>query len=285
MRAIIPMICTAALLLTSCATDSIPVSATSSATLPVSGADGEPAGQPTAAPQYVVWQGYQRPSSGGVERADRIQQVPPVGPEEGRPIEPVMRFELRAGDQQTSGGYTANRAEVFSRRAWSDDVPADEWPDPPGSIRWFGFSFYVPEDFATATDDKWLTFTQWKGARGGSPPLALEIKRESLRLGGARTNAGLVPGDGLIGPLVRGAWTRLEIGLSMSSDPAAGWVEVWRDGELVLARTSLATQDIVDGGPDPLYLKQGIYRDSRWRPVHVLYFGPVKIGNTRDRVT
>jgi hypothetical protein len=289
MRATIPVMCTAVLLLTSCAAAPVPVSAVSSAPREASGADDGPAAPTSVAPpgaaQYVVWQGYQRPSSGGTERMDRIQEVPPVGPAEGRPIGQVMRFELRPGDRQTSSGYTANRVEVFSRHAESDLVPAEEWPDPPGSVRWYGFSLFVPEDFATTTDDKWLTLTQWKGANGGSPPLALEVKHESLRLGGERANSGLIPGDGLIGPLRKGSWTRLEIGIALSDDPASGWVEVWRDGALALPRTAVATMDVIRGRPDPIYLKQGIYRDSGWTSTHVLYFGPVKIGTTRERVT
>lgn len=289
MRVIITAMCAAALVLTACAAEPVPTSGTSSATGPLAGAVTGTAGPASAAPptaaQYVIWQGCQRPSAGGAEQADRIEEVPPVGSAEGRPIGQVMRFELRPGDRQTSGGYTANRAEVFSRRAWSDAVPADEWPDPPGSVRWYGFSLFVPEDFATATDNKWLTLTQWKGAEGGSPPVALEVKRDSLRLGGARANSGLIPGDGIIGPLAKGAWTRLEVGLALSPDPASGWVEVWRDGELALPRTSVATMDRIGGRSDPIYLKQGIYRDTRWTATHVLYFGPVKIGTTRDRVT
>jgi hypothetical protein len=115
--------------------------------------------------------------------------------------------------------------------------------------------------------------------------VALEVKRDSLRLGGARANSGLIPADGIIGPLARGSWTRLEVGIALSPDPDSGWVEVWRDGELALPRTHVATMDLIGGRPDPIYLKQGIYRDSRWTTTHVLYFGPVKIGTTRDRVT
>lgn len=246
--------------------------------------------QPARAPvglagEVVVWQSEQRPSVAGVEQADRIQQVAAPGPTAGRPAGPVMRFELRPGDVQDSSGYLSSRSEVYGRHAQPRSTPAEQWSDPVGSVRWYGFSVFVPADFPTATDTKWVTITQWKGLKGGSPPIALEIKRDQLRLGGARTNAGLVPGDGLLGQLSKGAWTELVVGLSLSPDPAAGWVEVWRDDALVLPRTAVATMDRIDGQVDPVYLKQGLYRSSSWTDTHVIYFGPVTVGSRRSDVS
>jgi hypothetical protein len=232
-------------------------------------------------PQTVAWQAAELPSVKGVTQTNRIQQVAAPGPAAGRPATPVSRFELRPGDVYTSGGYAANRVEVYGRTAMPMSTPAAQWPDPVGSVRWYSFSLYVPADFVTATDTTWLTFTQWKGLRGGSPPIALEVKRSGLRLGGARTNAGLIPRDGNLGALSKGTWTRLAVGLRFSPDPRTGWVEVWRDGRQVLPRSAVATMDMINGQPDPTYFKQGIYRDNRWKCTHVLYFGPTIIGSTR----
>ena len=234
--------------------------------------------------QVVTWQAEQRPSVAGVEQADRIQWVPAHDPALGRPRGQVLRFELRPGDVYDSSGYPANRVEVYGRHASSNSAPPEQWPDPVGSVRWYSFQMFVPADFPTATDSTWLTFTQWKGQSGGSPPIALEIKRDGLRLGGARTNAGLIPRGGALGPLEKGAWTHLVVGLSFSPDPQAGWVEVWRDDRLVLPRVAVATMDRIGGQADPMYLKQGIYRDSSWNCTQVLYFGPVTIGDRRTDV-
>jgi hypothetical protein len=234
--------------------------------------------------EVVTWQTEQRPSVGGVVQADRIQQVAAPGPAAGRPAGQVKRFELRPGDLQGSSGYLANRAEVYGRHAQPRTTPAAHWPDPIGSVRWYSFDLYLPADFATATDTKWLTITQWKGLQGGSPPIAVEIKRDQLRLGGARANAGKIPGDGLLGQVNRGTWTHLVVGLYHSPDPAAGWVEVWRDGRQALPRTAVATMDTIGGQPDPIYLKQGLYRSSSWTVPHVLYFSPVTIGARRSDV-
>jgi hypothetical protein len=230
-------------------------------------------------PPPDVWQVEQAPAP------DRIQRAAAPGPTQGRPTGNVLRFELRPGDVFDSSGYLANRVEVYGRAADPMSTPPEQWPDPVGSVRWYGFRMFAPDDFQTATDTRWLTFTQWKGYRGGSPPIALEVKRSGLRLGGTRTNAGKIPGDGALGAIAKGAWTQLAVGLGLSPDPAAGWVEVWRDGAQALPRTAVATMDLVNGQPDPVYLKQGIYRDPAWTVPHVLYFGPTTLGTARTDVT
>jgi hypothetical protein len=258
--------------------------------VPIMADDGAPTGREggmsdatPAHAEVVTWQALQRPSVAGVEQVNRIQRVPaPDGP--GRPDGKVLRFELRPGDTFDSNGYEASRVEVYGRHAASNAAPPEQWPDPVGSVRWYSFQLFVPADFVTATDSTWLTFMQWKGQQGGSPPIALEIKRDGLRLGGTRTNAGLIPDDGALGALTKGAWTHLVVGLSLSPDSQAGWVEVWRDGRLALPRVAVATMDRIGGHADPIYLKQGIYRDSSWNCTHVLYFGPVTTGSRRTDV-
>jgi len=228
----------------------------------------------------VSWQVYQRPTSSGIELTDRIQQVTAPGPTPGRPGGLVTRVELRPGDVTNTGGQLSNRAEAYGRApTYMTSTPANQWPDPAGSVRWYSFSLYVPADFTFTSDGMlWESITQWKGYRGGSPPIALEIKRNGLRLGGARTNARLIPNDGNLGTITRGTWTKITVGMSLSPDPKVGWVEVWRDGRLALTRTAVATMDMINGQADPIYLKQGIYRDGRWAATHVLYFGPTEVG-------
>lgn len=190
---------------------------------------------------------------------------------------PVMRAEVRSGDLTVIGPSSAERSEVYGRHARPRSTPAEQWPDPVGSVRWYEFDLYLPEDLPTATTKKqWVTLTQWKGLNGGSPPVALEIKRDWLRLGGARANAGLVPVQDL-GPLPRGRWTRLRFGMKLSPDPTEGWVEVHRDGVRIVDRFAVATMDTLNGRVDPIYFKQGIYRGGGWAVDHVALFGPVRI--------
>ena len=217
------------------------------------------------------WQAVQQPL--GTQRVTTTDA--PGDP--GSPFRPsgkVMRVELRAGDLTNTGGHIAPRAEVYGR--WmKSSVPAEGYPDPAGSVRWYAFSLYVPADFPTATDTTWLTLTQWKGQFGGSPPVALEIKRGDLRVGGAR---GYSLPTANLGPLNKGGWTRVVVGMKLSPDPDIGWIEVYRDGEQKVVRTPLATMDrLQDGSPDPVYLKQGLYRSSRWNVTQVLYFSSLGV--------
>ncbi len=194
----------------------------------------------------------------------------------------IMRSEVRPGETYTGGdGHTAPRSEVYGRIPKDRTTPAAAWADPPGSERWYDFKVFLPNGFPVATDTRWFTFTQWKGLNGGSPPIALEIKRSGLRLGGTRTNAGLVPGDGSLGPIAFGQWTRLTVGIKFSTDAGEGWVQVYRDGVAALPRTPLATMDVVNGSADPMYLKQGIYRSAAWTVTQALYFSPMTVTNTQ----
>lgn len=193
-----------------------------------------------------------------------------------------MRVELRAGDVTNTGGYRANRAEVYARHATPRTTPAEQWADPVGSTRWYGFDLFVPQDFVTDTTGlRWFTLTQWKGLDSGSPPIALEIKNDHLDLGGATGRQNL-------GPLKPGRWERITVGVHFQPT-SAGWVEVYRDGQQALPRTNRPTMNwrTVDGKKvvDPGYLKQGIYRTSAWTVTHVLYFGPVTIGTSHDAVS
>lgn len=217
------------------------------------------------------WQAVQQPA--GTQRLTTTT-APGLAGARYRPSGNVMRAELRAGDLTNTGGYIASRAEVYARAARPLPAPAEAWPDPVGSERWYAFDLFVPVDYPAATDTKWTTITQWKGHYGGSPPLALEIKRSNLRLGGTR---GYTVAAGDLGPIEKGQWTRLVVGMKLSPDPATGWVEVYRDGLPKVARTSLSTMDMTSTGPDPLYLKQGLYRSTQWTATQVLYFSPVKI--------
>jgi hypothetical protein len=166
---------------------------------------------------------------------------------------------------------------VYGRRPLPWSTPADQWPDRVGSERWYSFSVFVPDTFPVASDTRWLDFTQWKGYAGGTPPLALEIKRSNFRLGGARANSGLIPNDGQLGSIAFGVWTRFTVGIHFSTSADDGWVEVYKNGAVKLPRTSVATMDTFDGGPDPVYLKQGIYRSSAWTVRQALYFSPMTI--------
>jgi hypothetical protein len=233
-----------------------------------------------------IWHGEQEPKVQGVVQTDRIRVVPAQllpGSGAEKPAGAALRVELKAydgghGDVTKTNGYAANRAEVYGRQSGDPGSTAGEWPDPEGSTRWYSFAVYLQSPWQFShRDDHWLVVTQWKGSRSGSPPVALEIAADKWRLGGAGGNATLAPAK-------TDVWTRVEVGLHFSPDPDVGWAEVWMDGKQVLPRTHRATLRAHHGKTDPAYLKQGIYRSTRWKSTQVAYFGPLTIGTTREVV-
>jgi peptide/nickel transport system ATP-binding protein len=84
------------------------------------------------------------------------------------------RFELRPQDTVSQG----NRAEL---RDW--------WNAPPGSECWYGFSTFLPVDFAPPPDTS-IVLAQWHdqarlGEPSGKPPIALRYRGGVLRFTGA----------------------------------------------------------------------------------------------------
>ena len=228
-----------------------------------------------------AWQSVQQPD--GAERIT-VTDAPGQSSDPAKPVGKVMRAVVEPGDTTLTGSYSAPRSEVLGRAAYPmSSTPADRWPDSPGSERWYAFNLYVPSDFPTATDTRWLTFTQWKGYRGGSPPIALEVKRDRFRLGGTRANAGLIAQQDL-GPIRKGYWTRFVVGMRVTPDTNAGWVEVWRDGVRMARQEHVSTMDTIDGQPDPTYLKQGVYRDSAWSVTQALSFSPMEVFDSRPAI-
>jgi hypothetical protein len=232
-----------------------------------------------------IWHGEQEPKVRGVVQTDRIRVVPEQdvpGSGAGKPAGSALRVELKPydggrGDVTKTNGYAANRAEVYGRQP-SDPGSTGAWPDPDGSTRWYSFAVYLQSPWKfSKRDDHWLVLTQWKGSHSGSPPVALELAADKWRLGGTG-------GDDTLARARTDVWTRFEVGLHFSADPDAGWAEVWMDGKRVLPRTHRATLREHRGETDPAYLKQGIYRSTRWKSTQVAYFGNLTIGTSREVV-
>lgn len=192
----------------------------------------------------------------------------------------ALKTELFANDVLIDGGSA--RSEVLSRYATPWTTPYNQWPDPAGSIRWYSYSLLIPTEFNFTTDvSQWLIVTQLKGYNGGSPPISIGINKSQLRLSGT-----IVDGQGAVVPdtrvnITKGTWMRIILGVKLSTSND-GWVEWWVNNVNVLPRTSTKTMDIHNGNPDPIYLKQGIYRALTFKQDHILYFGSTKIADTKE---
>jgi hypothetical protein len=151
----------------------------------------------------------------------------------------------------------------------------------PGDDLYFGFSTYLKPGFPV--DAYWQSITQFKQNFDGSPPVELDVGSGSYEL---------VGGDGHpdnpkqfikpLAPAVTGRWVDWVIHMKFSPDPAVGFVEVWKDGALVLPRFAPATGTMYPGpdGVDASYLKMGYYRDPTINRPGTIYFDRWRIGTS-----
>lgn len=201
----------------------------------------------------------------------RLVDAPSGGPER------AIRCELQPGDNNPIGN--TSRAEVYALHGQYSTTPAEQWPLAPNGTYRFSLIYYLQSPWPTVTDSTWLTLTQIKGLKGGSPPVAVEAYKSRLRVKvtGKDWDLGTLPVD---------AWTRIDLLIHLSTDGSdspetSGWFEVSRDGAVKVPRTLRRTMDTYTKNgvvlPDPGYLKQGLYRSLKWNELgatHVAFFGP-----------
>jgi hypothetical protein len=199
-------------------------------------------------------------------------------------------FTVYTGDINPMAGFSS-RSEVYGRFATDSSVNPVNWPDPVGSTRWYGISYYLPADMDTITGQGWWICTQFKGEFGGSPPLALSIDwtsdtengKGTWKLQGTKGHPTVSIGD-----IKLGTWTRILFGIHWDNvsveNGGAGWIKIYRDGDLIVPKTPACTMDSHGSGADPIYFKNGIYRSDSWKVTHDAYIGAPKIGTSMEEV-
>ncbi len=144
--------------------------------------------------------------------------------------------------------------------------------EPSGTERYYRWQTMFANDYPSA--DTWQLFTQWHhSGDNGSPPVEFDIRNEGISL---VVNFKAV----WRAPLVRGVWHDFIFHVKWSNDPAVGFVELWYDGQLSLAKTFMTTQF----AGMTQYLKQGLYRNSTIQPTGTVWHDGFVIGTTLDDV-
>jgi hypothetical protein len=129
-----------------------------------------------------------------------------------------------------------------------------------GDEYYYRWSTMFASDYPSAKT--WQLFTQWHhSGNSGSPPVEFYVNGETIYL---RVNGSTVVWST---PLVRGQWQDFIFHVKWSSNPGVGFVELYRNGQLVLPKRSAAT--LYAGQTN--YLKVGLYRNSTIAPVGVVY--------------
>lgn len=139
-----------------------------------------------------------------------------------------------------------------------------------GSEYYYGWSTMFRDDFpAPAT---WQIFAQWHHSGCcGSPPIEYIINDDRMMF---RAN-GIYLWEA---PLVRGVWNDFIMRVKWSPNSNVGFVEVWHNNELVVPKTSVATQ--YPG--DSQYLKLGLYRSDTISPTGVLFHDNFRMATSRE---
>jgi hypothetical protein len=195
-------------------------------------------------------------------------------PERGK----VVRHVGPANQAGTGDNSTNQRAELvpnyFPRK---------------GDTIWWGFDLWVNPDIQVSTSHQ--GFGQLKNAPiEGFPTISMGIgdtndNYMAIQSGAEHHN---------IGPVPRGVWTRLVIGIHLSDVVNQGWVEVWRDGQNVLPRNAWDAgthqagakgSTLWQGAVETIYLKFGVYRGAPRAWDEELRFGRMLLGTTREIVS
>lgn len=216
---------------------------------------------------------------GGFARFERSLNSTPHGyqvvddPTGAAPSPKVERFEVRAGECEENGAWSDCRADRERSELAEFDSRSLE-----GAEAWYGFSFYLPEDWP----DVWPTKTviaQWHQERRHVVWMLLH-RRGALVLdnqsGGATSEyVELIPAGDLTG-----RWRRIEFYAKWSTG-RDGVVQLYLDGDLKVERL----------GPnmtaDKVYFKYGVYRSFISRhghpvPTQTAYFANVSKAKARE---
>jgi hypothetical protein len=152
-----------------------------------------------------------------------------------------------------------------------------------GDDLWFGFSIYLAPGYPTSGG--WQVVTQFKQNFDGSPPLSLNVEDDQYKIEGGYGYPG---GSRLfvrpVGAAVTGEWVDWVMHVRFSANPAVGFVEAWRDGELVLPRMSPPGGTLYPGSGSRggSYVKTGPYRDQAMTEPGTLYLDDWRIGTRRS---
>ncbi|HEX8703743.1 MAG TPA: polysaccharide lyase [Myxococcaceae bacterium] len=174
----------------------------------------------------------------------------------------ALKVTVKKGDNPIRASGNRNELVYLSRET-------------PGAEYFYKWSTLFPSNYPSSP--RWQVFAQWhQDGCCGSPPLEFYVVGEEMRLrvGG---NSGKVVWRM---PLVRGTWHDFVMRVKWSSDAKVGFVEMYKDGKLVLPKTMAATQF----GREKNYLKLGLYRDASITQVGVVYHDGFIMGTKLEDV-
>jgi hypothetical protein len=156
-----------------------------------------------------------------------------------------------------------------------------------GDDLWFAFSTYLDAKFPTYHSD-FQAIVQFKQNFDGSPPLEMDVEEGEFSIeGGYGHPGGPLEFHKSVGRADTGRWIDWILHVQFSPDPTVGYVEVWRDDQLVLPRFAPPGGTMYvrpADGSSRNSVKTGYYRYRGIESAGRIYFDEWRIGTSMDVV-
>jgi uncharacterized protein (TIGR03382 family) len=170
----------------------------------------------------------------------------------------ALKATVRKGDNPISASGNRNELLYLSRET-------------PGVDYFYKWSTLFPQGYPSA--NAWQVFAQWhQDGCCGSPPMEFYVMGEEMRMRVGGSTGRIL----WRAPLVRAHWNDFVLHVKWSPNPKVGFVEMYKDGALVVPKTMVATQF----GNEKNYLKLGLYRDASISQVGVVYHDGFAMGTS-----
>jgi Polysaccharide lyase/Bacterial Ig domain len=186
----------------------------------------------------------------------------------------AARFEVRPGD-----------------RAWSDDpgeraevlIPQWDTDGYEGREQFWAWSTYFDPTFQSDESTAWNYFVQFHNTSAtGQANVGFISNGRYLQFRVCNGDPNNVTCRYWVLDSNRqnGRWYDFVFHVKWSSDPGVGFVEIWKDGSVVVSKTAIATLYSGQG----VYLKQGYYRAPNYPSTAILYQDGMRRGSSYNEV-
>ncbi|MEM9455127.1 MAG: heparin lyase I family protein [Myxococcota bacterium] len=195
----------------------------------------------------------------------------------------VNGMDYAFAQEQTVGeGMFAAQIELHNDAAWPNGIKRVELQHSPGAGRtdegmttWFAWSFYVPDVLGEPP----IQIGYWESNNTFQQAMSFEVTGETITFSTRRPNN--VEQWRAEGAITAGEWHRLAMGVTWSTDPGQGAVDVWFDGEQVLDQGP--AQTLSDNNPH--FIQLGLLRNpSDFADVPIIIVDDAVEGDTLEDV-
>ena len=152
-----------------------------------------------------------------------------------------------------------------------------------GQHRFFRLTYALPATFPVDNTSGFQLVTQWKNTGTGSPPVELRVEGGRFVLGGGYGYPGgprLFRAD--VAPALPGRTVTVVVGITFSTDPRKGLVDVWVDGTRRITAFQPPGGTLYPGTSS--YWKVGLYRDPALKTSAVADLLQASFGTSYDSV-